>query len=148
MSEVLAIVYPDPALVMAEYLSLENTRMGASQLYSLISDRVYIEARPKEGDSNASLVVRNTGGKSYVTIPVTVARLQINCYGAGDSPEAAQEVARHVTLQAHRARKETVTSGILLTAAVSGGGAVIPTPPNIRPFVPLYITAVVRAKES
>ncbi len=148
MSTVLDIVYPDVALVMAEYLSLEATRMGASHLYELVGDRVYIGARPKELETQPLIVVKNTGGKSRITAALTVARLQLDCYGEGDSPEAAQEVARKAMLQAHRARKDVVGAGILLTAVVSGGGESIPTPPNVRPFVPVYVNAVVRAKES
>ena len=145
---VLQEVYADAALVVAEYLSKETTKVGASLLFSKIEDRVYIDSLPKGLIPAGCVVAKQVGGKARVGLPLQNARMELDCYGADDSPEAAREIARLVTAQLHRARADETTSGYVLTAVADGGGTTIWTPPNVRPFVPVYASVLVQAKES
>lgn len=145
-----ATLYADPVLVLCEFLQLAATPEGASLVYPLCGQRVYIDSLPKELDAQgrACIVVKQVGDRSMVGAPVEKPRIELDCYGAGDDPEAARELARKVKCQLHRALEVEVTSGVLMSAMVNGGGTTMWTPPNVRPYIPVYVDALVRAKEN
>lgn len=145
-----ATTYADAVLVMVEYLQQQTPPSGASLVYPLCGQRVYAESLPKTWDAagQACIVVKQVGNRPRVSVALEHPRMELDCYGSGDSPEAAREVARKVAVQLHRALEVMVTSGVLVSAEVDGGGTTIWTPSNVRPYVPVYCNALVRAKET
>jgi len=132
--------YADALQVVYEYLVLPLTQYGDNPVYSLTSTRVHIGALPKNPPATACLVVRDGGpfGMKGGDSQLENARVQIDCYGTGDSLQSARQVARKVALHMKRAKNVRVTSGLIVGASWSGGGSEIWIPDGVRPFVPVY----------
>jgi len=139
-------VYTDATKVLVEYLQLENTPHGASQLYPEVEDAVYAEALPKGfSAASAAIVVGGNSEHPMKSGPITRALRLLRVYAGNDDPAAMARIANKCAYQINRGQGVTVASGRLISAHVESMSGVSWVPAGQRPFINISVSARVTA---
>lgn len=138
------VEYPLRTLVVAEYLRAVSAALPAARQFG-----VYCEALPGKlsWDVRAVVVKSSTAGYRH-GVPVNQARVQIECYAESRNPQQAEALCGEIVAFLQAARHDATASGILMSAAYDGGGESVAVPADARPFALVYMTALVKQKET